>query len=75
MDCNIAVQKIIDVVLLTFPGLKQVQDVREALELISTLKNTATLLREFKDLYNVRKTKKYVYTFILMPKKAVILSI
>ena len=75
MDCNIAVQKIIDVVLLTFPWLKQVQDVKEALELISTLKNTATLLREFKDLYNVRKTKKYVYTFILMPKKAVILSI
>ncbi len=69
LNYNIAVQKIIDVALLTLPGAKQVQDVKEALELISTLKDATTLLNELKDLYNVHKAKKYVYTFYINAKK------
>ncbi len=68
LDYNIIAQKIIDIAMLAVPGVKA-EDVREALETISTIRDTATLLRELKDLYYVKKAKKYVYTFHINAKK------
>ncbi|AEA34071.1 hypothetical protein [Hippea maritima] len=69
LNYDIATQKIIDVALFAIPSVTHIKDVKEALEIISTIRDAMTLLKEMKDLYNVRKAKKYVYTFYINAKK------
>ncbi len=69
LNYQIAVNKIIDIALIGIPGTTQVEDVKEALEIIDTIRGVSTLLNELKDLYNAGKAKRYVYTFYIYARK------